>query len=279
MKKILITGGAGFIGSNLVKTLLDKKHIVHSLDNYSTGKVENEHKGAVYHRGDILNVGLMDRDFDLIYHLASFSRIQPSFNLPSETYNINVTGTQSVLEFARLTNAKVVYAGSSSKHHNPYLSPYAATKYMGEELVKTYRTVYGIDAEIARFYNVYGPGEITEGDMAAVIGKFRNAVNTNIPLTIIGDGEQRRDFTHIFDICEGLFRIGMKNEKHEEAWELGSGVNYSINEVAKMFNHPTTNEPDQPGNYRETLRVNSDTQYRLNWKPQDRLKDYINSLV
>lgn len=276
--KILVTGGAGFIGSNLIQKLVDEKHHVHSLDNYSTGLQSNEKFYALYHTGDVSNVGLMDKDFDLIYHLAAFSRIQPSYNNPSEAFETNVTGTKEVLELARHSNAKVVYAGSSSKHHNPYLSPYAATKHIGEELVKTYRTSYGIEAEIARFYNVYGPGEIVTGDMAAVIGKFREAVRTGKPLQIVGDGEQRRDFTHVDDIVEGLFRIGMKNEKHEDAWELGSGVNYSINQVADMFEHSKEYTIDQPGNYRETLRINSDAKYRLGWNPQDRLKSYIKSL-
>jgi UDP-glucose 4-epimerase len=276
--KILVTGGVGFIGSNLVKRLLKENYEVHSLDNYSTGTANNEHEGAVYHTGNIVNVGLMDRDFDIIFHLAALSRVQPSFTNPSETFDVNVTGTKEVLELARHCNAKVVYAGSSSKHYNPYQSPYAGTKYMGEELVKIYRTTYGIKAEIARFYNVYGPGEILDGNMAAVIGKFRHAVNSKLPLIVVGDGEQRRDFTHVDDIVDGLFRIGFKREEHEDAWELGTGVNYSINEVVKMFNEHAINRRDQLGNYRETLRINSDAKDRLNWKPQDRLKQYIESL-
>ena len=153
---------------------------------------------------------------------------------------------------------------------------------MGEEVFKLYKKTYGLDAEICRFYNVYGPNEIIEGDWAAVIGIWRRQVRDNQPITIIGDGEQRRDFTHVVDIVDALYKVGTGDEKHEDAWELGTGVNYSINEVYGMFKEKFGSEsiylPDQPGNYRKTLRENDDTLERLDWKPEDRLKDYIQTL-
>ena len=189
------------------------------------------------------------------------------------------------MEWARLKNCKVVYAGSSSKHHDPYQSPYAMYKYLGEEVVKMYKTVYGMDAEIARFYNVYGPNEIVgdqENDGAAVIGIWRDQIAKKKPLTIVGDGNQRRDFTHVDDIVDGLWRIGMKKEKHEDAWELGSGKNYSINELYGMFRNKFKTRyehiADQPGNYSATLQLNDDAQRRLGYNPQDRLEKYIKSL-
>jgi UDP-glucose 4-epimerase len=280
--KILVTGGAGFIGTNIIKRLLKEEYKVHSLDNYDSGLKENEQSGCHYHVGDIENIGLMDKNFDLIFHLAALSRIQPSFNNPEETFRVNTIGTQKVCEFARLTGAKVVYAGSSSRWHNPYQSPYAVYKHMGEEICKMYRHTYGMDIEIARFYNVYGPHEIVDGEMAAVIGIWRNQVKNNQPITIVGDGEQRRDFTHVEDIVEGLYRIGFRTEKHEDAWELGTGVNYSINEVYQIFknkfNIKSIHLPDQPGNYRNTLRENDDSLERLGWKPSDKLRDYILNL-
>ena len=280
--KILVTGGAGFIGSNLIKLLLEKGHKVLSLDNYDSGTEDNHHKGAQYIPGDIDIIETLDKDIDLIYHCAALSRIQPSFNNPEETYRVNTTGTQKVCEFARKNQIKVVYAGSSSKHHDPYQSPYAACKYMGEEVCKMYKRTYGMDIEIARFYNVYGPAEIVDGDWAAVIGIWRRQAAAHDKITIVGDGEQRRDFTHVEDICDGLFRIGMKNEVHEDAWELGTGMNYSINEVYLMFKEKFGTDyiyiPDQSGNYRVTLRENSDTLDRLGWKPEDKLLSYINSL-
>ena len=136
--------------------------------------------------------------------------------------------------------------------------------------------------EIVRFYNVYGPGEIVDGDWAAIIGKWRRQVRDGEPITIVGDGEQKRDFTHIDDIIDGLWKIGMKTIKHEDAWELGTGQNHSINDVYLMFKERFWVDykqiPDQPGNYRETLRENDDSLIELDWKPSDKLRDYIFSL-
>ena len=280
--KILVTGGVGFIGTALIKKLLNEGYNVHSLDNYEVGLKENEVDGCNYHVGDIENIHLMDKDFDLIFHLAALSRIQPSFNNPTETFRVNTIGTQDVCEFARLSGAKVIYAGSSSRWHNPYQSPYAACKHMGEEACKMYKKTYGMDIEIVRFYNVYGPGEIVDGDWAAVVGKWRRQVKNGEPITIVGDGEQRRDFTYIDDIIEGLWKIGVKDIKHEDAWELGTGMNYSINEVYNWFKEKFGVEsitiPDQSGNYRETIRENDDSLSKLNWKPTDQLKNYILNL-
>lgn len=280
--KILVTGGAGFIGSNLIKRLLNENHEVHSLDNYSIGTKENEVKGCRYHTGDIENISLMDKDFDKIYHLSALSRIQPSFTNPSETYRVNTTGTMWVCEFARSINAKVIYSGSSSRWHNPYQSPYAGSKFLGEEVCKIYKTTFDVDIEIVRFYNVYGPNEIVDGEWAAVIGIWRSLVKERKPITIVGDGEQRRDFTHVDDIVDGLYKIGFNNEKHEDAWELGTGTNYSLNEVYEMFKERFGVEslyvPEQKGNYRETIRENDDTLKRLGWEPKDRLINYIKTL-
>jgi len=153
---------------------------------------------------------------------------------------------------------------------------------MGEEIGKMYKNVYGLDFEIARFYNVYGPHEIVDGDWAAVIGIWRRQVRDGLPITIVGDGEQRRDFTYVDDIVDGLVRIGLSNEHHEDAWELGTGMNYSINEVYQMFREKFGAEckylPDQPGNYRKTLRENDDSLARLGWTPTDKLRQYIQSL-
>ena len=280
--KILVTGGAGFIGTNLIKRLLSEGHNVHSIDNYDSGLKENEVDWCNYHTGDILIVSLMDKDFDIIYHLAALSRIQPSFDNPLLTYDTNVTGTQMVCEFAKTIGAKVIYAGSSSRWHNPYQSPYACYKHLGEEILKMYRKVYDLNCEIARFYNVYGPNEVVDGDWSAVIGIWRRQVRDGEKITIVGDGEQRRDFTHVVDIVDGLYKIGMTDKSHDDAWELGTGTNYSINEMYSMFKKKFGADcisiPDQPGNYRVTLRENNDTVEQLKWEPKDRLQTYIDSL-
>ena len=279
--KILITGGAGFIGTNLIKRLINENHQTYSLDNYDSGLKTNHIKECTYIEGDICDINI-DVKFDVIFHLAGLSRIQPSFINPSETFKVNTEGTQNVLEYARKNNCKVIYAGSSSRWHNPYQSPYATYKHLGEEICKMYKTVYDMDIEICRFYNVYGPYEIVDGDWAAVTGIWRRQVRDGEKITIVGDGEQRRDFTYVDDIVDGLYKVSMSEEKHEDAWELGTGNNYSINEVAKMFQDrfkcPIRYIPDQKGNYRKTLRENKDAINRLGWKPSDKLKQYISSL-
>ena len=280
--KILITGGAGFVGTNLAERLVAEDHLVTVIDDYSTGKFDDNHlNGVSYIQDDITHaVG----KYDIIFHLAALSRIQPSFDDPDETFRVNVLGTQKILELARYTGAKVVYAGSSSKWHDPHQSPYATTKWLGEEMCKMYRRTYNIDTEIARFYNVYGPREIVgpKGGWAAVIGIWRNQVKNGEPLTIVGDGEQRRDFTHVDDIVDGLIKIAFSNEAHDDAWELGTGMNYSVLEVANMFKEKFNSVfnfmPDEPGNYRVTLQENSDSQERLGWSPKNQLKKYIDSL-
>ena len=282
MKKILVTGGAGFIGMNLIQRLVKDGNRVVCLDDYSTGTKENHVEGVKYINADIETIEYIKGDFDLCYHIAAQSRIQPSFENPTECFRINVKGTQSVCEWARHNNIKVVYAGSSSKHHDPTQSPYAMYKYLGEEVCKLYRKTYGLDVEICRFYNVYGPGEVIDGDYAAVIGIWRRQVRDGEKITIVGDGEQKRDFTHVIDIVDGLVKVGDSDTKNEDAWELGVGLNYSINSVYNMFKDKFGVDciyiPDQPGNYRETLRENDDTLDILGWKPQDRLRDYIQSL-
>jgi len=281
--KVMVTGGAGFIGTNLIKRLLSEGHEVHSLDNYDSGKIENEHEGCNYIVEDIEALEyIKGESFDLCFHLAALSRIQPSFEDPTETFRVNTKGSQIVSEWAKHNNVKVVYAGSSSKHHDPSQSPYAMFKYLGEEVFKLYKKTYNVDVEICRFYNVYGPDEVVEGDWAAVVGIFRRQVRDGETITIVGDGEQRRDFTHVVDIVDALYKVGVSNEKHDDAWELGTGINYSVNELYEMFKEKYGSEstyiPEQKGNYRVTLRKNNDMVERLGWKPQDRLKDYINSL-
>jgi len=282
--KILVTGGAGFIGMNLIKRLISEGHEVVSLDDYSTGFETNELSECNYINADIESLEYWKGDgFDLCYHIAAQSRVQPSFTDPTDCFRINVKGTETVMEWAKHNNVKVVYAGSSSKHHDPTDSPYAMYKYLGEEVCKLYKKTYDVDVEICRFYNVYGDGESLDLQNGNVIGIWRTLVSKDKKLTIVGDGEQRRDFIHVDDIVEGLYRIGLVDNKHEDAWELGSGVNYSVNELFGFFKERYPNIdaiyiPDQKGNYRETLNTNTDTTERLGWKPKDRLKDYILSL-
>jgi UDP-glucose 4-epimerase len=281
--KILVTGALGFVGKNLCKRLIEEGYDVIGLDNYEIGKATDEIKGVRYLPWDIEQIEyLKGYGIDLCFHLAALSRIQPSFEQPSETFRVNTRGTEAVCEWARQFNVKVVYSGSSSQWHDPFLSPYAMYKKMGEDVCKMYKKIYNLNVEIARFYNVYGPEEIVDGKWAAVIGLWRSQIRDGNPLTIVGDGEQRRDFTHIDDIVDALIKIGLGNETVEDAWELGTGFNYSLNEVADIFIERFGCEkkyiPQQRGNYQQTLRENDLALEKLDWKPTDRLKEYINGL-
>jgi UDP-glucose 4-epimerase len=283
MKKVLVTGGCGFIGHALTLELINRGYDVDVIDNLSIGREARIPEGCTFLGGDIRGMDNQnDKPYTYIFHLAALSRIQPSFKNPYTTFSVNVDGTKEVVRYAKRNGCKLIYSGSSSRHHNPELSPYAMSKHMGEEWIKMERKVFGLGAEIVRFYNVYGEGELVDSHMAAVIGLWRGQIKKNYPITIIGDGKQRRDFTHVDDIVDGLIRVAESNKGHEDAWELGTGKNYSINEVADMFiqkfNCVKVYMTEQKGNYRETLRVNSDAIDMLDWQPNDRLKEYIENL-
>ena len=214
--KMVVTGGAGFIGTNLIKRLLKDGHEVVSIDNYSTGKKENEQDGCLYYDYDLSYNYVRDDEYDVIYHLAALPRIQPSFDDPVKTFNSNVVTTLNILDYVRKKNEKerwankirVVYADSSSVHGNKYVNPYTFTKYNGSELCRMYSEVYDLPVSICRFYNVYGPLQETEGEYCTVVGIFERQYKNSESLTITWDGEQRRDFTHVGDIVDGLVKTG-----------------------------------------------------------------------
>ncbi len=283
MKKVLVTGGVGFIGTNLIIQLLKNGIKVVSVDDYSTGNKLNEVEGVKYLNHDIEDIfSIREKNFDLCFHLAAQSRVQPSFANPQDSVRVNVNGTTKVMEWAKINNVKVVYAGSSSKHHDPSDSPYAMTKFLGEEICKLYKKSFSVNVEICRFYNVYGPGENVDEKFGNVFGIWSAKIKKNEPIPIVGDGEQKRDFIHVYDLVDGLIKIGFSEKTHKDAWELGTGINYSVNDLYKFFkkkyNVDSVNIPDQPGNYRKTLRINDDMLKLLKWNPKDRLKNHINNL-
>ena len=281
-KNILITGGAGFIGSNLAERLINDGHNVICIDDYSFGKKDNEIDNVKYINDDIEKISLIEDEIDICYHLAAKARVQPSFEDPVDYFRVNVKGTMKVMEWAKKRNVKVVYAGSSSKHFNPEDSPYAMYKYLGEQVCKLYKTSYDLKTEIARFYNVYGPRENRDEKFGNVIGIWTTKALKGDSLPIVGDGMQRRDFTHVNDIVDGLVKIGFSDISQDDGWELGTGNNYSVNELFEMFNQrfnvSSINLPDQPGNYKKTLRKNDDLINLLGWSPKDRLEKHIKNL-
>ena len=276
---VLVTGGVGFIGTNLIKRLLDDGHKVVSLDNYRTGKEENEQEGCEYHRVDIrdgIDFDFFMPDPDIIYHLAALPRIQPSFEYPELTFETNVLGTMNIMSWAREKGCGVVYAGSSSKHGGIFKNPYTFTKHQGEEIVEMYQKVYDVPSAICRFYNVYGPYQVTEGEYCTVMGVFQTQYKNGEELTITGDGTQRRDFTHVYDIVDGFVKCGEQLDKVSgEIFELGRGENYSINVIAQSFDAGYTYIPKRPGEVQETLCTDTKARELLGWNPTIDILDYI----
>ena len=288
--RTLVTGGAGFIGTNLIKRLLKDGHDVVSIDNYSTGKKENHQEGCRYWDYDLSDryCPVLEVDeYDIIYHIGALARIQPSIKKPLTHIKNNFMSTLNVIEQARLNNIPVVYAGSSSKHHGLYGSPYAWSKFSGEELCKLYSSVYDVPTSICRFYNVYGIHQLEDGPYCTVVGVFMNQYKDGIPLTITGNGEQRRDFTHVDDIVDGLVRVsramhGEVDMRYAgEEFELGRGVNHSMNEVADMFgeNYPREYIPARKGEYDRTLCEDKRAHELLDWNPIINLDDHIRDFV
>tara|TARA_B110000285_G_scaffold541_1_gene612 strand:+ start:12172 stop:13050 length:879 start_codon:yes stop_codon:yes gene_type:complete len=279
--KILVTGGAGFIGTNLIRRLVEEGHDVVSVDNYFTGTKANHIKGAKYIDQDIRDLNNDSFGFwgvkskpDIIFHLAAIARIFPSFKQPKEYYTTNTNGTLNLVDFCSKNNIPIVYAGSSSKHSGRFKNPYTFSKDVGEDIITLYQEHYNLKASIVRFYNVYGPNQLQEGGYCTVIGIWLRALREKKPLIIFGDGEQRRDFTHVRDIVDALVKIGDQNAWGHE-FELGRGVNYSLNEIVQHLNEIPIYQPVRPGEARITLNTDITANKVLGWNPQINLLEYL----
>ena len=275
---ILITGGAGFVGTNLIKRLIKEDHYVQSLDNYTTGLKENEIEGCRYWTGNIQNISTMDKDFDIVFHMAAIARIQPSFEQPEDYIDTNFNGTYEVVKYCVQNKIPLIYAGSSSKHSGRFKNPYTFSKDLGEDIIKLYQTHYGLEATITRFYNVYGPHQLEEGGYTTLIGRWLSNIKKGIQCEIYGDGSKRRDFTHVNDIVDALIKI-MEQKAYGYDFELGRGKNHSINEIAKMFGITPVYKKNKPGEAQETLCTNTLAKDILGWEPKFNIENYIESEV
>lgn len=293
--KSLVTGGAGFIGSNLVDRLLEMGHEVIVIDNehsnahdqfYWNDKAEN----YKYDIRDYENTRPLYNNVDYVFHLAAEARIQPAILNPIEAVSINSVGTATVLQCSREAKVKkVLYSSTSSAYGmNPFpnvetqpddcLNPYSVSKVNGEKLCKMYNNLYGLKTICFRYFNVYGERQPLRGQYAPVVGIFLRQRKNGESLTIVGDGEQRRDFTHVSDIVSANIMAAISNTEDEcygQVYNVGTGKNYSINEVAAFISDNVEYVTPRIGETRITLADNSKIKKVFGWEPKVNLKDWI----
>jgi nucleoside-diphosphate-sugar epimerase len=296
MAKYLVTGGAGFIGSNLVKRLLEQGHHVRVLDNYSGGKREERFFHDVeYLEGDIRNRVDLDKamaGIEGVFHTAAIPRMPYSVEHPLESNENNVTGTLQVLLAARDAGVKrLVYSASSSAYGDqpvtPYIetmkpspmSPYGLQKLIGEEYCRLFFSLYGLETVSLRYFNVYGPMMDPGGAYALVIGKFLNQKKEGQPLSICGDGEYYRDYTHVADVVEANI-LAMSSNKvgHGEVINIGNHDPHSVNELAELIGGEKISIPDRPGDPRKTDADNTKAKQLFGWEPKIGLEEGIREL-
>ncbi|MCX6712202.1 MAG: NAD-dependent epimerase/dehydratase family protein [Candidatus Vogelbacteria bacterium] len=293
MAKIIVTGGAGFIGSNLVSALIDKGLEVHIIDNLSGGKKEQVNPRASFHQLDITNVEEIKPVFmgaDYVFHLAALPRVQFSIEYPGVTNEANVTGTLNVLLVSKEAGVKkVIYSASSSAYGdqtemplketlraNPK-SPYGLQKYIGEMYCKIFSDVYNFPTICLRYFNVYGPGQSEEGAYALVIARFLKQKRAGQKLTITGDGLQTRDFTSVHDLVDANILAMEKDIAGGEVFNIGAGRNISVKRVAELIGGEVEYLPARLEPH-DNLADNSKAREQLGWVPKVKIEDGIAEL-
>jgi len=279
--KVLVTGGAGYIGSHLCEKLSKNGKMVYSLDNYSTGSRDNHVKNVTYIEGATTDIEiLVNFSPDIVYHLGEYSRVEQSFNDIEKVWKSNKDGIFSILQFCIKNNSKLVYAGSSTKFGDGGIgrtqSPYAWTKASNTELVKNYANWFGLSYAIVYFYNVYGGREIASGKYATLIALFINKYKKGEALTVVSPGTQQRNFTYIDDIINGLVLVG--ENAYGDNYGIGCSQSYSILEIAEAFGSEITMLPERRGNRMGASVVCEKTQ-ALGWKEKTSIMDYISTIV
>ena len=282
-KLILVTGGAGHVGSHLVELLLcDPANRVISLDNYFNGSEENHVPGAEYRRGHTKDIQtLVPETPDLIFHLGEYARITPSFEDVTEVYDMNITGTFAVVEFCRKRRVpKLVYAASSTRFaiegNGRHQNPYSFSKAVNVDLIKDYGDWYDLPYVICYFYNAFGPREKGIGKYATLIAKFEQQYLRGEPLTVVKPGTQRRAFTYVKDLAQGILLAGEKGQG--DGYALGSTTSHSILEIAEAFGRPIQMVEGYPGR-EESANDPSKAREELGWQPTLDIMDYIAAFV
>ena len=294
-KTVLVTGGAGFIGSNLVDALIARDLKVRIIDNLANGSRDNLNPRAEFLPADIRDGDAIRPAFDgvdCVFHVAALPRIPLSIAQPVETHMTNVVGTLNVLIAARDAKARrLVYSGSSSVYGNQRvmplvetmapnpLNPYALQKYVGEEYVRMFHRLFGLQTLTLRYFNVYGPRMTAAGAYVTVISAFLAARARNEPLTIHGDGEQTRDFTHVSDIVAANLLAMDAPIADGRAINIGAGHNVSVNRIAELIGGPRIQAENRAGDMRNTLADISEASRVLGWRPRVSVEDGIAKLL
>jgi UDP-glucose 4-epimerase len=279
-KIALVTGGAGFVGSNLCERLVNSGYQVISLDNYFTGSRENHIDSVEYREGHTKDIAsLIPEAPEIIYHLGEYARVEKSFDDIDKVWDLNKVGTFAVLEYWRSNKCKLVYAGSSTKFGDSGSgkdqSPYAWSKATNADLVKNYGDWFGLEYAITYFYNVYGSRE-RSGDYGTLIAIFKEQYNKGLPLTVVSPGTQKRNFTNVSDIVDGIILVGERGIG--DGFSIGNDKSYSVLEVAQFFNVNPVMLPERAGNRNSALLDTSKIQ-QLGWKSKLDLKEHIKSFV
>ena len=290
MKKIIsVTGGAGFVGSNLIELLLKKtKYKIISLDNYSTGSKRNHinHKRVSYIKGNTFNINIKLKKYknriNSIFHFGEFARIFQSFKKFDECYKSNTIGSKAVFKFCLDNKIRLIYSATSAslgnKGDDKNLSPYAFTKSKNLELLENFKRWFNFKFEVIFFYNVYGPRQIKEGDMATVIGIFENKYINKKPLTVVKPGTQTRRFTHIYDTVQTCYEAFKENKR--KYYSISNKNSYSILEVAKMFKSKIKFlKPRLGERYASALTKISSNNKIIQKYGKLQLKDYVSSFI
>lgn len=272
--KIIVTGGMGFIGSNLVRRLVSAGHDVVVIDNLFNCSITNRVDGVRYVIAPTSDIWLV-RDFspDVIFHLGEYSRVEQSFDDIKDVFELNVVSTFAVIDYSLRNNAKLIYAGSSTVlgDDGAALSPYSFFKQQNIDLIKNYGRWFGLRYAITYFYNVYGPGE-SSGAYGTVIAKFLDRHRRGEPLQVTEPGTQKRNFTHVDDIVTGLMLV--MDDGVGNGFGIGSDESYSIIDVAKMISDKIEITPGRQGN-RMSSKLMTDKTKSLGWVAKNNLPDYI----
>jgi UDP-glucose 4-epimerase len=295
--KVIVTGGCGFIGGHLVDRLVDLNHDVTVIDDLSANNdIFYYNKKAAYHKINIINYNEIEplfENIDYVFHLAAEARIQPSIENPQHAVLTNVLGTTNVLKAGiKHKIKKIIYSSTSAVYglteelptnenqKIDCLNPYSVTKYGGEEMIRCFNKLYGLDACIFRYFNVYGERSPVSGPYSLVVGIFLNQLKNKENLTVVGDGMNERDFIHVSDVIEAnILAMNHTEELNAEVFNIGYGENYKIIDIAKIISNNIIHLPPRIGEAKSTLANVEKARRKLKWQPKVKIHEWLKNQI